>query len=145
MVRPEGARYLGRMSFEIFNPDDLGPPRGYNNGLVWSGEGRVLFIAGQAALDRDGRVVDGGFVAQFARCLDRILTVVHEAGGTPEHIGRMTVYVTDMEAYRAARRELGTVWRERLGTHYPAMALVAVRELVDEGAVVEIEATAIVR
>jgi len=144
MVPPQAPRYLGAMSFEIFDPDALGAPRGFSHGLAWSGEGRVLFVAGQTALDAGGDLVDGGFAVQFAHCLDRVIAVVDAAGGSPEHIGRMTVYVTDMSAYRAGRRELGEVWRSRMGSHYPAMALLAVNELVDEGALVEIEATAIV-
>ena len=72
-----------------------------------------------------------------------MLAVVRAAGGEPEHIGRMTVFVTDLPAYRGARAELGAVWRARMGRHYPAMALVEVRGLVEPGALVEIEATAV--
>jgi len=131
------------VSFDIINPESLGRPSGWNNGLVAPPGGRTLFVAGQAASDRDGRIIDGDLVDQFARSLDRILEVVSEAGGAPSDIGRMTVYVADLDAYLAGRARLGRVWRERLGRHYPAMALVEVSRLVDEGALVEIEATAV--
>lgn len=132
------------MSFQIFNPDSFEAPKGFSHGLAWEGDGRILFIAGQPAIGSHGAVIDAGFVEQFARCLDRILTVVAEAGGAPEHIGRMTIYVSDMAAYKSSQRELGTVYRQRMGRHFPVMALLGVTELVDEGALVEIEATAVV-
>lgn len=131
------------MSFEFLNPESMTSPRGFNHGVLAPAGGRILFVAGQTATGADGRIVPGGFAAQFARALDHSLAVVREAGGAPEHIGRMTVYVSDMAAYLAARRELADIWRERLGRHYPAMALVEVKSLVDEGAIVEIEATAV--
>jgi enamine deaminase RidA (YjgF/YER057c/UK114 family) len=102
----------------------------------------LLFVAGQNAAPAETEVAEGGFVSQFTTALDKTLAVVRAAGATPEHIVRMTVFVTDMEAYRASRACLNDVWRERMGRHYPAMALVAVTELVDRGATVEIEATA---
>ena len=132
------------MTFEIFNPDALEEPKGFSHGLAWTGEGRILFVAGQPAIGADGAVIEGTFVEQFALCLDRILAIVADAGGTAEHIGRMTVFVSDMAAYKSSRRELGAVYRQRMGRHYPAMALMAVSELVDDGAIVEIEATAVV-
>ena len=82
------------------------------------------------------------FAAQFARALDKILLVVREAGGDAGCVARLTVYVSDLPAYLASRRELRNVWAERFGSYYPAMALVEVRSLVDRGALVEIEATA---
>jgi hypothetical protein len=82
-------------------------------------------------------------VAQFERALERVLRVVREAGGGPEEIGCMTVYVTDLEAYRGSLPPLGRAWRRHMGRHYPAMTLVEVEGLVDEGALVEIEATAV--
>lgn len=131
------------MSFEIVNPSGLGEPRGFNHGLLWPAGGRPLFVAGQTALAPSGRIEADGFVAQFGVALDRVLAVVRAAGGEAAHIGRMTVYVTDLGEYRASRRELGVCWAERMGRHYPAMALVEVSRLVDEGARVEIEATAV--
>ena len=126
------------MSFDIINPVPLGRPSGWNHGLLAPADGRVLFVAGQAAADA------GGLVQQWDEALARVVTVVRAAGGSPEHIGRMTIYVTDRAGYLAARQALGEVHRRHMGKHYPAMALVEVRALVDEGALVEIEATAVI-
>ena len=130
--------------FEILNPAALGEPRGWNHGLLAPRGGRVLFVAGQTATGPGGDIETPDFAAQFALALDRVLAVVRAAGGEPSHIGRMTIYVTDLAAYRDARSELGAAWRARLGRHYPAMSLVEVSGLVDVGAQVEIEATAVV-
>lgn len=130
--------------FEVLNPAALGEPRGWNHGLLAPREGRVLFVAGQTAAGPGGDLETPDFAAQFALALDRVLAVVRAAGGEPSHIGRMTIYVTDLAAYRDARSELGAAWRARLGRHYPAMSLVEVSGLVDVGAQVEIEATAVV-
>jgi enamine deaminase RidA (YjgF/YER057c/UK114 family) len=132
------------MRFQIVNPESLGQPSGWNNGLLAPATGRLLFVAGQDARDASGHVPDVGFVEQFGRCLDSILTVVREAGGEAEDIARMTVYVTDMATYRASLKPLGRAYRERMGRHYPAMALVEVKSLVEKNALVEIEATAVV-
>jgi enamine deaminase RidA (YjgF/YER057c/UK114 family) len=130
------------VSFELINPRELGAPRGWTNGVVAPAGGRLLFVAGQAGWrDADGPAP--GFVEQFAAALDRTLAVLREAGGGPTDVARMTVYVTDVEAYRAARKALGEVWRPRFGSYYPAMALVQVMGLVERGAVVEIETTAV--
>ena len=133
----------GDGSFRVLEPDELGPARGFSHGMLAPAGGRLLFVAGQTAAGPDGAVPVGGFAAQFEGALRKVLAVVEEAGGRPEHVGRMTVYVTDLEAYRAARSELGDRWRRLMGRHYPAMALVAVEGLVDDGALVEIEATAV--
>jgi enamine deaminase RidA (YjgF/YER057c/UK114 family) len=130
--------------FRTINPGTLGKPRGFSHGLLSPPGHRVLFIAGQTAADERGRVIDSGFAAQFAVALARTIAVLEEAGGRAEHIGRMTVYVTDMDAYRDARPALGEIWTRRMGTHYPAMALVEVQRLVDVDAIVEIEATAMI-
>lgn len=116
-------------------------PRGYANGRI--GEGRVVHVAGQIGWDEHGVFADG-LVGQLARALDNVLAVVRAAGGTGEDLATMTVFVTDIAAYRAAQKELGAVWRPRLGKHFPAMALVAVSALVEPAAVVEIQATAYV-
>lgn len=128
--------------FEEINPPALGAPRGFNHGLLVQPGWTLLFVAGQTAATVNGEVNDPAFVRQFTEALDKTLAVVRAAGGAAEHIVRMTVYVTDMDAYRASRSCLNTVWRERMGGHYPAMALVAVTELVDRDATIEIEATA---
>jgi enamine deaminase RidA (YjgF/YER057c/UK114 family) len=127
----------------VINPPELGSPRGFNNGLLAAAEGRLLFVAGQTAADAGGRVADSAVAAQFAASLDKTLAVVRAAGGGPEHLARMTVYVTDMDAYLGSRTALRDIWQQRMGDHYPAMALVGVTRLVDAGAMVEIEATAV--
>lgn len=129
------------MTLRPVNPEELGPPRGYNNGM--RGRGELLFVAGQVGWGPDQRLVSAQFAEQFVRAVDNVLAVVHEAGGRPQHVARMTVYVTDKAAYLAARKQIGAAWRERFGRHYPAMALVEVKALIEDGALVEIEATAL--
>ncbi len=131
------------MTFDIFNPEVLGTPRGWNNGMLAPAGGRLLFVAGQTARHGSDAEMPDGFVAQFEANLANVLAVVREAGGTPEDIGRFTIYVADMESYRGNLEALGTAYRNQMGRHYPAMALVAVAELVDPMAQVEIEATAV--
>jgi enamine deaminase RidA (YjgF/YER057c/UK114 family) len=118
------------------------PPRGYANGRI--GRGEPLHVGGMIGWDEHG-VVAEGVAAQFAKALDNVIAVVRAAGGSIEDITAMTVFVTDIPAYRAARKELGTAWRDRLGKHYPAMALLGVKELVEPRAIVEIEAIAYVK
>ena len=130
------------MSLTPITPRGLAPARGFTHGFVAPAGARLLFVAGQVASDAAGAVEAVGLAEQFARALDNVLAVVREADGDPGDVARMTVYVTDMEAYRAATGELTEVWRARMGRHYPAMALVEVRSLVDPNALVEIEATA---
>lgn len=131
------------MTFEIFNPKALGEPRGWNNGLLAPKDGRLLFVAGQAGWESDAVGDPPGFADQFARALDKVLAVVREAGGEASDIARVTIYVTDLAAYRASTTRLGDSWRARMGKHYPAVAMLEVKGLVDRGAMVEIEATAV--
>jgi enamine deaminase RidA (YjgF/YER057c/UK114 family) len=121
---------------EVVNPPLLGASVGFSHGILAPAGARLLFVAGQTAPNVRG------FVEQFARSLERVLAVVRDAGGRPEDIARMTIWVTDMAAYRSALSELGEAWRARMGRHYPAMALIEVKSLVDPAALVEIEATA---
>jgi enamine deaminase RidA (YjgF/YER057c/UK114 family) len=114
-------------------------PKGYANGRI--GRGGTVHVAGQIGWEA-GVFVAGGLVPQFGKALDNVLAVVRAAGGAAEDIASMTVYVTSIDDYRAAQRELGPVWRERMGRHFPAMALVAVAALVEREAVVEIQAIA---
>jgi enamine deaminase RidA (YjgF/YER057c/UK114 family) len=114
-------------------------PKGYANGRL--GNGRALHVGGQIGWNERGEF-SPGLVAQFGKTLDNILAVVKAAGGAPSDIAAMTVYVINIADYRRARRELGPVWRERMGQHYPAMALVGVASLVELEALVEIEAVA---
>ena len=129
--------------YSIINPEELGAPRGWNNGMLVRAGGRTLFVAGQTARDASGQVAGADFVSQFDRALGNVLTVVREAGGEVGDIGRFTIYVTDIAQYRASLEPLGEVYRRRMGKHFPAMALVEVSSLVDERALVEIEATAV--
>ena len=126
----------------IINPPELAAPRGYSNGVVM--EGRVLFVAGQVGWRSDGRMVSDLFADQFDQALANVLTIVGAAGGTAESIGRLTIFVVDKSAYQTAQREIGERYRARMGRHYPAMTLVEVRSLLEQGAVVEIEATAVI-
>lgn len=130
------------MSWEIINP--RGQPKGWNDGLLAPAGGRTLFVAGQTAADGSGKVHPADFVTQFRLALANSLAVVRAAGGKPTDVGRMTVYVLDMEEYRDARRALGAVWKELMGKHYPAMALVEVSALLDEHALLEMETTAVI-
>jgi enamine deaminase RidA (YjgF/YER057c/UK114 family) len=127
----------------IINPAELGAPKGWNNGMLARAGGRTLFIAGQTARDGSGQVPAADLVSQFDRALGNVLAVLREAGGQPGDLARFTIYVTDMAQYRAGLKPLGEVYRRRMGTHFPAMALVEVTALVDRQAVVEIEATAV--
>jgi len=115
-------------------------PKGYANAVM--GTGTFVLISGQIGWDSEGRFADG-LVAQTRQALVNILTVLREAGAGPGHIARLVWYVTDMPAYRAAARPLGEVWRETMGRHYPAMAVIGVSALVGPQACVEIEAVAI--
>lgn len=126
------------MSYEIINPESLGAPSGWNHGMLAPRGGRVLFVAGQTA-----PAAGEGFVEQWAATLDRVLRVVRAAGGVPTDIGRMTIYVTNLAAYKANLKPIGEAYRRVMGKHFPAMALVEVTALVDLNAVVEIEATAV--
>lgn len=128
---------------KVINPASLGRPSGYSNGLLTPPGVRVLFVAGQIGWDENQRLVGEDFVEQFDRALGNVLTVVREAGGAPGSIGRMTVYVTDRREYAARRAEVGERWRALMGSHYPAMTLVEVSALLEDGAKVEIEATAV--
>ena len=132
------------MTLRHINPDALGKPKGYTNAIQAPPGASLIFLAGQTARGADQRIVAGGMAAQWDQALANVLLVAKDAGARPIDIARMTVYVTDLEAYRAAMREIGEAWRARLGLHYPAMTLVAVSGLVDEGALVEIEATAVI-
>jgi len=131
------------MSFEVINPASLGRPRGYANGLLTAPGARLLFVAGQIGWDREQRLVSEDFVEQFDRALRNVLAVVGEAGGEAGGVARLVVYVTDKEEYRARTGEIGERWRALMGRHYPAMALVEVKGLLEDGAKVEIEAVAV--
>lgn len=117
-------------------------PKGYSNGYQ---VGNVLFVAGQVAWDTNEQIVGrGDFAVQFRQALGNVRAVLDAAGVAPDRVGRVTVYVTDKDAYVAALPAVGAAWREHMGRHYPAMSLVQVAALLEDGAMVEIEATAVV-
>ena len=131
----------GPSPLRVLQPPDWPAPRGYSNGMA--GAGRVVLVGGQVGWDAAGRF-PAGFVAQAAQALRNVLAVVAEAGGGPENVGRLTWYVLDVEEYRASLRNLGAVYRDVMGRHFPAMTLVQVAALVEPEARLEIDATAIV-
>lgn len=134
---------FAQMKFTTINPESLGAPRGYSNGLLFDSGGRVLFIAGQIAWDQNHRIVSDDFVEQFDRALANVITVLQEAGGNPANLGRLAIYVTSKSEYRERTRDVGERYRKHMGKHYPAMVLVEVKNLLDDGAKVEIEGIAV--
>ncbi len=131
------------MTLEFVQPEGWEPPRGYSNGVLAPRGARLLFVAGQIAWDADQVLVGkGDFVAQFAQALTNVLAIVDAAGGVPAQLASLTVFVKDKQAYLASTRALGALWRERVGRHYPAMALVEVSDLLEQDALVEIQAVA---
>jgi enamine deaminase RidA (YjgF/YER057c/UK114 family) len=124
------------------NPDSLARPIGYSNGM--RGQGELLFVAGQVGWTREGKIVSDDLVAQFAQALDNVLDVVWAAGGKPQDVARLTLYVTSKAEYVRRRKAIGEAYRKRMGKHFPAMTLVEVKSLLEDGAQVEIEATALV-
>lgn len=126
----------------VLLPDGWPRPRGYSNGVEASG--RMIFVAGQIGWTPEGVFVETGFSGQFRQTIENTLAVLAEAGAGPEHIVRMTWYVVDKTEYLAALREIGAAWRELIGPHYPAMAVVEVKGLIEDAARVEIETTAVV-
>jgi enamine deaminase RidA (YjgF/YER057c/UK114 family) len=131
------------MSFKTINPQSLGRPRGYSNGLLTEPGARMLFIAGQIGWDEEQRLVSEDFVEQFERALRNLLAVVNEAGGAADGVARLVVYVTDRREYAARTAEIGARWRALMGRHFPAMTLVEVSALLEDGAKVEIEGIAV--
>ena len=124
-------------------PEGWAPAQGYANGIEVPAAGRIVFLAGQVGWDAQQRFHSEEIVPQFAQALDNILAILREAGGGPQHICRITAFCCDKPKYLAARKELGAVWRERMGRHYPAMSLIFVADLLDRPGVIELEATAV--
>ena len=131
------------MSFKFINPASLGAPRGYSNGVVTEPGGRLLFIGGQVGWNEQQKIVSVDLVEQFDRALANLISVVDQAGGSPERIARLVIYVTNKKEYVARMKEIGERYRERMGKHFPAMVLVEVKSLLDDEAQVEIEGTAV--
>jgi enamine deaminase RidA (YjgF/YER057c/UK114 family) len=132
------------MTFKLINPESLGAPHGYSNGVLTEAGGRLLFIAGQVAWDRQQQIVSADLVEQFERALANVIAVVTEAGGNPEQIARLIVYVTDKNEYKKRMKEIGERYRARMGKHFPAMVLVEVVGLLEDDAKIEIEGVAVV-
>lgn len=131
------------MPLTTINPASWTKPKGYANGILAPAGGRLLFIAGQIAWNAEQQIVSDDFAAQFDQALANVLTVVAEAGGEPSMLARLVVYVTDKQEYLAATKAIGIAWRARMGTHYPTMALVEVKGLLEDRAKVEIEGIAV--
>ena len=131
------------MAFTVINPQSLGPPSGYSNGLLTDAGGRLLFIAGQIAWNEKQKIVSDDFVEQFDRALENLMAVVNAAGGEATNIVRLVMYVTNKIEYRERTKEVGQRYRKHMGKHFPAMVLVQVAGLVDDGAKVEIEGMAV--
>ena len=129
------------MSLERINPDGLPAPSGFSHAIRASGTTRV-HLAGQTALDRDGRIAGQGVVAQFERALGNVLAALRAAGGEPSDLASLTVYAVDLEDYRAHAADIGAVWRRLVGRSFPAMAAVGVARLWDADALVEIQGVA---
>jgi enamine deaminase RidA (YjgF/YER057c/UK114 family) len=130
------------MPFTFINPESLGAPHGYSNGVLAEG-GRLLFIAGQIGWNQEQQIVSADLVEQFDQALANLITVVTEAGGQPELITRLVIYVTDKNEYRVRMKEIGERYRARMGKHFPAMVLVEVKSLLEAAAMIEIEGVAV--
>jgi enamine deaminase RidA (YjgF/YER057c/UK114 family) len=130
------------MTTERINPAELARPSGFSHAVAATG--RMVFLAGQTGVDRDGNVAGGGLVPQFERALTSLLTALGAAGGLPSDLVSLTIYLTDVEGYQAYGKEIGAVWRRLAGTEYPAMAAVGVTRLWLPELLVEIQGIAVV-
>ena len=131
------------MASRTLLPAGWAPPIGYANGIAVA-PGRIVFIAGQVGWDAQQQFHSEAIAPQFDQALANVLAVLAEAGGAPAHICRMTAYCCDKPGYLAARSELGAIWRKHMGTHYPAMSMIFVSDLLDAPGKIELEATAVV-
>ena len=129
-------------TLEYINPAECGAHPGFSHG-VKTQPGSMLFIAGQVGWNEHGKMVSAEFVGQFEKALSNLLAVVREAGGRPENVVRLTIYVVDRNEYLGSVRPLGQAYRQLMGKHYPAMTLVEVKGLAEECAKLELEATAV--
>lgn len=129
-------------TFDFLNPKSWVPPKGYSNGVA--AKGRQIYVAGQIGWTKEAKLVSDDFVAQIEQALSNIVAVLAEAGAKPEHLVRINWYVTDKDSYVARQAEIGAAYRRVIGRHFPAMTLLVVAGLLEEGAKVEIEATAVI-
>jgi enamine deaminase RidA (YjgF/YER057c/UK114 family) len=132
------------MAIERINPEELGRPSGFSHAVSTSGE-RIVFLAGQTALDSTNKIVGDGVVEQFERALGNLLTALRAAGGEPSDLVSVTIYIVDMDDYKAHAREIGAVWKRLAGADYPAMAGIGVSRLWDVEALVEVQGFAAVK
>ena len=126
---------------KTIQPEGWPRPKGYSNGIAATGT--LLFIAGQIGWGTEEKLVSDELAPQFEKALENVKAVLTAAGGKPEQLARVTIYVTDKTVYKANTRAIGEAWRRVLGAVYPAMSLVQVADLLEDGALVEIEATAV--
>lgn len=131
------------MGHEVVNPQSMAPAVGFSHSVV-AGPGRAVFLGGQTAQEPDGSIVGESLVDQVDRAAANLATVLDACGACPEHLTQLTVYTTDMPAYRASLRDLGRAYQRHLGKHYPAMALFGVAALFDPAALVELVGVAVV-
>src|SRR5262245_11654612 len=131
------------MSLKLINPESLGAPSGYSNGVLADAAGKLLFIAGQIAWDQNRNIVSDDFVEQFDQALANVITVLKAAGGEPNNVVRVVIYLTNKLEYSAQMRAVGERYRKHMGRHFPAMVMVQVAALLDDAAKVEIEAMAV--
>ena len=123
------------------NPESLPKPSGFAHGML---AGNIVFLGGQTALDKDMNIVPGGIVEQFTQAFSNVLTTLREAGGKPEDLVNVTIYLTDVDDYMANGREIGRIWRELAGSEYPAMAGIGVTRLWQKEAMIEIQGIAVI-
>lgn len=132
------------MEMKLINPASLAKPRGYTHCVKVSGSSELLFLGGQVAWDQEGRLVGAGdIVAQFDKAMENLLAVVRDGGGTAENIVKLNIFVTDKAAYLSGMKEAGRAYQKYMGKHFPAMTLVEVKSLYEDGAMVEIEGMAV--
>ncbi|MFK0003500.1 RidA family protein [Paenarthrobacter sp. NPDC090522] len=129
------------MSHKTINPESLPKPSGFAHGML---AGNTVFLGGQTALDKDMNIVPGGIVEQFTQAFSNVLTTLREAGGQPEDLVNVTIYLTDVDDYMANGREIGRIWREMAGSQYPAMAGIGVTRLWQKEALIEIQGIAVI-
>lgn len=127
---------------ELVNPPELGEPKGFSHAVV--GTGRTVFLAGQTALNPEGVIVGDTVVEQFEVALTSLLTSLRAAGGEPTDLATLTIYLVDIDDYKAHGREIGRVWKKLLGSHYPATAGIGVARLWDKEALVEVQGMAVI-
>ncbi|WP_142061182.1 RidA family protein [Pseudarthrobacter sp. B4EP4b] len=129
------------MGHKTINPESLPKPSGFAHGVL---AGNTVFLGGQTALDKDMKIVPGGIVEQFTQAFSNVLTTLREAGGQPDDLVNVTIFLTDVEDYMAHGREIGRIWRDMAGSQYPAMAGIGVTRLWQEEALIEIQAIAVI-